>query len=380
MEYSTHSFSDLSASARLSAFAPARGIAEHHAMVECHDPLLPFAAQLQAMGQAAERLQGLLPSARPVFARFFVSDAANQGAQARELAQGWGCAVSVVQQPPLNGTKIALWIYYQEDMRVTPIGGGMAAAEHGAYRHLWLGGENVPGAGSHMATYQMLDTYARALERQGLSLEANCLRTWFFVRDVDVNYRGVVEGRNELFAEHGLTADTHFIASTGIGGLGASPEVSVLFDAYAVGGINPEQVKHLHAPNHLNPTHEYGVAFERGTAVDYGDRRHVFISGTASIDSHGQVVHPGDIARQTARMLENVAALLTDADCGWADVAHFIVYLRDTADCAVVSGIFDELLPQMPRVITLAPVCRPGWLVEVECMAIRPIEAGYPSL
>ena len=34
----------------------------------------------------------------------------------------------------------------------------------------------------------------------------------------------------------------------------------------------------------VNRTYEYGVTFERGTAVTYGDRRHVFIAGTASID------------------------------------------------------------------------------------------------
>ena len=27
--------------------------------------------------------------------------------------------------------------------------------------------------------------------------------------------------------------------------------------------------------------------------------------------------------------------------------------------------------PNVPRMITLAPVCRPGWLVEMECMAVR---------
>lgn len=377
MEYSKRSFSDLAVEARVSAFETDGGIAEHHAVLECLDSRMPFAAQLDSMRRAAERLGDELSGSTPVFARWFVSDAANQ---AEGLAQGWDCAVSVVQQPPLNGTKLALWIYYQQDAKVTPAGGNMSAVEHGAYRHLWLGGANVPGTGSHLATYQMLDSYARALGKEGLSLADNCLRTWFFVRDVDVNYKGVVEGRNDLFDEHGLTVDTHFIASTGIGGVPARPDVAVLFDAYAVGGVKSEQIKYLHALDHLNPTHEYGVAFERGTAVDYGDRRHVFISGTASIDNRGQVVHPGDIAKQTARMLENVEALLADAECGWEDVTHCIVYLRDTADYNVVSEILAERLPEMPRVITLAPVCRPGWLVEVECMAIRPLKSPFERL
>lgn len=372
MEYYKHSFFELGVEARVSSFRPERGISEHHAMLECLDVRMPFDRQLASLREAADRLGGMLPHCSPVFVRFFVSDAANQ---ARGLADGWECAVSVVQQPPLNGAKLALWIYYQEGSRPvrSALSDSIWVVEQESYRHYWLGSASIPGADSERATYGMLDAYAQALDNAGLSLADNCLRTWFFVRDVDVNYRGVVEGRNRLFDCHGLTADTHFIASTGIGGMPARPDVSVLFDAYAVGGIKPEQVKYLHAPSHLNPTHEYGVAFERGTAVDYEDRRHVFISGTASINNRGEVEHPGDIVRQTARMLENVEALLADAECGWQDVAHCIVYLRDTADYTVVSEIFAKRLPDVPRVITLAPVCRPGWLVEVECMAIRSI-------
>lgn len=376
MEYSKHSFSDLAVEARLAQFAPSGGVAERHAVLQCLDRRMPFARQLASMRQAAGRLSAMMPGARPVFARWFVSDAANQAAG---LADGWDCAVSVVQQPPLSGVKLALWIYYQ-DVDAPVADGDMRVVAHGAYRHCWLASARMPGADSDSATYGMLSAYAQALGAKGMNLADNCLRTWFFVRDVDVNYHGVVEGRNRLFGQVGLTPDTHFIASTGIGGVPASPDVAVLFDAYAVDGIRPEQVKYLHATDHLNPTHEYGVAFERGTAVDYGDRRHVFISGTASINSRGEVEHPGDIALQTARMLENVRALLSDAGCGWSDVAHCIVYLRDTADYEVVSSIFAERLPDVPRVITLAPVCRPGWLVEVECMAIRPIDAPYPAL
>jgi len=34
--------------------------------------------------------------------------------------------------------------------------------------------------------------------------------------------------------------------------------------------------------------------------------------------------------------------------------------------------MFEEKLPETPFVITLAPVCRPQWLIEMECMAITP--------
>ena len=176
-----------------------------------------------------------------------------------------------------------------------------------------------------------------------------------------------------------LTENTHYIASTGIGGRHADPKVLVQMDSYAIGGLQPGQVKYLYAPTHLNPTYEYGVTFERGSYVEYGDRRHVFISGTASINNRGEVVHVGDVRQQTLRMWENVETLLAEAGCSYDDVAHMVVYLRDTADYAVVKQLYDERFPKKPKVFLLARVCRPGWLVEMECMAIKDTESSYPN-
>ena len=133
-------------------------------------------------------------------------------------------------------------------------------------------------------------------------------------------------------------------------------------------------MQYLYAPTHLNPTYEYGVSFERGTRMDYGDRRQVFISGTASIDNKGNVLHVGDIRKQTERMWENVEVLLNEAECSFEDVGQMIVYLRDTADYTVVNRMFEERFPGVPKVIVLAPVCRPGWLIEMECMATKAVQ------
>jgi enamine deaminase RidA (YjgF/YER057c/UK114 family) len=147
-------------------------------------------------------------------------------------------------------------------------------------------------------------------------------------------------------------------------------------DAYAIKGISQEQVKYLHASTHLNPTHEYGVTFERGTMVDYGDRRHIFISGTASIDNKGEIVHLTNIEKQIERTIENIEVLLAEADAVINDISKMIVYLRDTADYQIVSDYLDKYYKELPKVIVWAPVCRPGWLIEIECIAIKEIEAN----
>jgi enamine deaminase RidA (YjgF/YER057c/UK114 family) len=51
-----------------------------------------------------------------------------------------------------------------------------------------------------------------------------------------------------------------------------------------------------------------------------------------------------------------------------------IVYLRDTADYATVHRLYAQRFPEKPVVIVHAPVCRAGWLVEMECMAIKDVD------
>ncbi len=356
----------------LSYFTPEEGVCECHAMLHIAEPEIRFEEQLAAIRRACDFLasargRGL----RPVIKRYLLSDAANQAAQVAGAAKDDApCAVSIVQQPPLDGSKIALWVYLQSEMEPVRYGNGVTA-EHNGYRHIWTAGQCAPEGGSYSQTQTLLDHYADDLEGFGCRLETDCVRTWFFVQNVDVNYGGVVESRKAFFERHGLTPQTRYITSTGIEGRHADPRVSVLFDAYAVKGLQRDQQQILHAPTHLNPTYEYGVTFERGVRVAYGDRSHIFIAGTASIDNKGEIVHPGDIAGQTGRMLENIEVLLAEAGAGMDDVVMMTVYLRDTADYAYVRSEFDRRFGHVPRAITLAPVCRPGWLIETECIALR---------
>jgi len=351
-------------------------VSEFHVMVRVQHPLLSFQQQLDAVLDTYQQMMGdRLKGAIAVFKRYFLSDAANQ-ADSILAADTSDCAKSLIQQAPLDGTKIALWAYLMTGITTRITDGGLfevkkAAAGDAALRHLWNASAHNLAANSEYQTRLLFNEYVVQLMQEGCTLAANCIRTWLFVNDIDLNYGGVVRARNQVFFTQGLTHDTHFIASTGIGGRAQDPCVLTQLDNYAIAGITPEQIHYLYASTHLNRTSDYGVSFERGTYIDYGDRRHVFISGTASIDNKGQIVYAGNVVNQTFRMWENVEALLREAGCTYDDVAHMIVYLRDPADYAVVSRLYDERFPNKPRVIVNAPVCRSGWLVEMECMAVK---------
>ena len=345
-----------------------------------------FNKQLVSMQFAIEELliNPIFQNSQAVFVHCFLSDATNQQDEASKvLSEKFSCTVSYVKQPPLDGSKLALWIQFQTDS--TKGDDGMVYYEHNGYRQYFTSADSGQKAtvndSSYSQTKELLEDYEEKLQERGCTIENDCIRTWFFVRDVDLNYKGVVEARKENFEFNGLNNKTHYIASTGIEGCTSNPNVKVLMNTHTIKGLDKGQIKFLYAKDYLNSTYEYGVTFERGVRIDFGDRRKVYISGTASIDNKGLIVHPGDIIKQVYHMWENVAALLEEADCTFDDLMQIIVYLRDIADYQSVKHLFDKKFPSVPQIIVLAPICRPGWLVEMECIAAKAVfNASYRDL
>ena len=345
-------------------------VKEYQAIIHVSQKRLTYLQQLEAVMNAYHGLLDQFPDTQAVFKRYFLSDAANQ-ADDIVVTDVTDCAKSIIQQAPLDGTKVALWVYLMSNVQTGMTKSGLYEVRHGDFRHLYNASAHNLAANSEYQMRLLFNEYIMQLAEEGCTLSDNCIRTWLFVNDIDLNYGGVVRARNQVFFTQGLTVHTHFIASTGIGGRQGDPNVLSQMDNYAIAGIKPEQIHYLYAPTHLNRTSDYGVSFERGTYIDYADRRHVFISGTASINNKGEILFPKDVENQTRRMWENVEALLKEADCTYDDVNEMIVYLRDVADYELVRSLYEERFPKKPYVIVHAPVCRPGWLVEMECMAVK---------
>jgi len=360
---------EIGVKADISMFMPKGKTHEIHAIIHVTPRDDDFQSQYQRLEKGYLNLLSVCDDSglKPITKRFFLSDATNQRPL---LQQTHDCAVSFIQQAPLDGSKIALWVYLADNMEKKIHDDGLLEASHNGYRHLWSMGMQDSNGDSYQQTMSLLCKYEKSLAGKNASITDNCIRTWFFVRDVDTQYSGMVKARKENFIQHGLTQQTHYIASTGICGIPSDPKAIIQLDAYAMTGFHKQQQKYLYAPTHLNPTYEYGVTFERGTAIQFGDRSHVYISGTASINNKGEVINIGNVEKQAERMWENVGKLLEEANAGFDNVAYIIVYLRDVADYSKINGMFSKRFPNIPYIVTLAPVCRPTWLIEMECMAI----------
>ncbi|MDD4098739.1 MAG: hypothetical protein PHC30_08210 [Lentisphaeria bacterium] len=318
---------------------------ESHPRKTFHSEAAAFLAEfldaLAGAGRCVEDLDCL---------RFFFSDIANQAPVFRAaLAQaGLAAKASLVGQAPVSGARVAVEAWC--------LGRPLSQPFH------WFPGALVPTGDSALNTSSSFQALAGQLKAKGLTVADHVVRTWLYCRDIDNNYAGLVRARNEFFAANGLTAETHFIASTGIEGRMENPHSLVKLDALAVEGLDAGQVFYLQAPAMLSRTIEYGVSFERGTRLRHRDRAHYLVSGTASIDRFGRTLHEGDPVRQAVRMLDNVEALLASGGAVLADLVVATLYLRDPADAKAVRRTLRPRLPDgLPMNVVQASVCRPGW-------------------
>jgi len=344
-----------------------------------------YAAALDAKG---------LSDSSAVFCRLFLSDILNQKSTLLRSPLyerlRTSCALSVIEQKPVGSGPVSLLAYHIRDANRAiskrlahsfPDGWQNQLLVKGRSYSLLLTANQTGGDvfDAHTQTMSAFETLNAIIEENGMRLLENGIRTWIYVRDLDNHYKDMVRARREFFAEHGLTEKTRYLASTGILGMTHLPQKIVSIDSLSVGGLVPDQVLRMEAPTHLRSTIHYGVTFERGLRVRYGDRSHLYISGTASIDPKGDVLHEGHAALQTRRAVDNVRALLAAQSATLDDLVYAIVYIRNAHDRhAVASVLEEELGRRIPIVFAEAAVCRPAWLMELEGVAIVPDENAFP--
>ena len=317
-------------------------------------------------------LSGAPSTSVPVWLRFHLSDIANQEDILRRVLNDSSCrfAVAVTGQAPLCGAHAGLEAYFFDRNAVSYPVSGRSCIENAHYRQYFFNTPHLESSGSGPQMHEEFMKAEKVITSLGGNIPENLQRTWIYCRDIDNNYADLVVARRELFTVRGLTSDTHYITSTGIEGMAHPHNRLVRMDSMALFGHSKEQIQYLQALDNLSPTHVYGVTFERGTRIIYGDRSHYYISGTASIDREGKVMYEQDVEKQTLRIIENISALLEEGGGSLEDLCQLVIYLRDPADYPRVKPILDRHLPEKAvRLPVRGSICRPAWLVEIEAIA-----------
>ena len=215
----------------------------------------------------------------------------------------------------------------------------------------------------------VFDQIYECLQRYGMDF-SHVMRTWFYNDRILDWYDEFNQARTAFFEKHDVF-NKHVPASTGIGArnIHGSKLIASLIAAKA----KDEQFSFYEVPSPLqNPALNYGSSFARALEVATPDRRHVFISGTASIDEMGATVHPENVSRQTEKTLDVVEAILKSRDMTWHNSLQGVAYIREKEDASIVRGVLAARgLSDLPILLSNNVVCREDLLFELELQAAR---------
>jgi 2-iminobutanoate/2-iminopropanoate deaminase len=97
----------------------------------------------------------------------------------------------------------------------------------------------------------------------------------------------------------------------------------------------------------------------------------LFLSGQIPLDPATGKIVEGDIGVQTARVMDNLAAVLAAAGLGFGHAVKTTVYLTDLADFAVVNEVYGRRFTEAPparSTVQVAALPR-GARVEIDLIA-----------
>jgi 2-iminobutanoate/2-iminopropanoate deaminase len=127
--------------------------------------------------------------------------------------------------------------------------------------------------------------------------------------------------------------------------------------------MSKQQITSADAPAAIGP---YSQAVRSGELV--------FLSGQIPLDPKTGELVTGDIGKETDRVLDNLAAVLKAAGCGFADVLRTTIYLTNLGDFAAVNETYGKRFPSSPpaRATVQVAALPKGARVEIDAIARVP--------
>lgn len=362
------------------------GLTESHFILRCL-PNISLSESLEQIHNEYNELINLGEPKRlfPFYTRIFLSDVENQSEIVKQsqifkrLSLG---AIRLVGNAPLDSGKVSIISYHIQNMGLEII----------RTQNVNSNSINCKGKNYKLSVFANLgNSNAKDVKSQSdllfsefqpknspKKLNKELVRTWVSVRDIDNNYLPFVESRRNFFVNNKF-AD-FFPASTAVEGRSENPSQLVSIDAITINGMADAQITKMEALSNMPNTMKYGVTFERGLRLLFGDRTKFLISGTASIDDEGNVIHLGNIAKQTESAINNINALISNYNIDFDNFAYLLVYIRDAKDYSEVKSTLANLLGNSPFISYIqSSICRTQWLIEIDGCAYSKEKNNFPD-
>lgn len=218
----------------------------------------------------------------------------------------------------------------------------------------------------------------RLLAAQGLP---HLWRAWNYFADINgeshglERYRQFNIGRQDAFLDHARAATGNLPAACAIGLAGGPLNIAFMAGAPPATAIeNPRQISAYDYPADYGPR---SPSFSRAALVALPGQQILFVSGTASIVGH-RTVHAGDAAAQCREAMDNIAAVLAEANRQCQSAAYTLgelsyrVYVRHAADFDSVKAVLTARLGAAADIVFVqADICRADLLLEIEATALH---------
>lgn len=124
------------------------------------------------------------------------------------------------------------------------------------------------------------------------------------------------------------------------------------------------ELRNVHSPDAPAAIGPYSQAIVAGGLV--------YTAGQIALDPRSGELSGGDVAAQTARVLENLGAVLTAAGASLGTVVKTTVYLADMAEFAAMNEVYARYFgDHKPARSTVQAAALPrGARVEIDCIAL----------
>tara|TARA_R110002050_G_scaffold1244_4_gene8641 strand:+ start:75174 stop:76256 length:1083 start_codon:yes stop_codon:yes gene_type:complete len=185
-------------------------------------------------------------------------------------------------------------------------------------------------------------------------------------------------GRQDAFLAHGRDIEGNVPAACALGFESIGAEQNSLTIAFLAGRVMPKSIENPRQISAYQYPQQYGPrspTFCRASLVRLGVDDILFLSGTASIVGH-ETLHPSDVVAQTRETIENIKAVLAEANRQLKETKfelstlHYTVYVRHHADLDLIRNELKRYVGDALQAVYLqANVCRQDLLVEIEATA-----------
>jgi len=310
-----------------------------------------------------------------------------------------------IRQSPCDGQLLTIEAWGEAGVHIDRVAEGLVVASHADVSLVHCVPPFLP-PGERVGTQTISDrVYDRSLSafralqsllgQAGVCFE-QVLRAWLYLGDIVgmedkvVRYLELNRARADFFAGMVFQADrltpvrlgrAVYPASTGIGTRGRNVQMGCIAlatereDVWAVPLENPRQTSAYDYAARYSPN---SPKFSRGMVLAHDGHAMHFISGTASI-TRSETRHVGDPEAQTHEVLDNIEALIAEDNLvrhGFpglgATLDHLArarVYVKQPEHYPQIRAVCQARLGEVPVLYTVADVCRPDLLVEMEGIA-----------